>query len=82
MGASAGFENGQCAFEPGVSLEELEQMLMNVWVSAVVRIDEPHAILSRGESAVPHHPRHVGRATALRAHAVPAVARVSSLTQR
>ena len=25
MGASAGFEDGQCAFEPGVSSEELEQ---------------------------------------------------------
>lgn len=25
MGAAAGFENGQCAFEPGVSSEELEQ---------------------------------------------------------
>ena len=30
MGAPAGFENGQCAFEPEVSSEELEQMLMNV----------------------------------------------------
>lgn len=25
MGATAGFENGQCALEPGVSSEELEQ---------------------------------------------------------
>ena len=25
MGAGAGFEDGQCAFEPGVSSEELEQ---------------------------------------------------------